>query len=90
MALISGGKTTERSALVWTERATIFSKAEEKAGGPMKFYGLAEVKQNEIVNAIVDEMLAELKEQKEAAMLPMTGVDEEVDPETGLPLEDAA
>jgi len=63
LSLIAGGKASERSALMWTESATVFTKAEAKYPGEMSFYDLAEPKQRQVIDEILDEMLEENKPQ---------------------------
>jgi hypothetical protein len=69
VSLISGGKASDRSAMMWTERATIFRKAESQFTGDVTFYDVSETKQEEVINAIVDAMIAE-KEAKAALAMP--------------------
>lgn len=87
LALISGGQTLDRSAIRWTESETIFAKCEETSTGPVSFYQLADSKQQVIYDKVVDEMLEEIDAKKQAAMLPLTGMEEEIDPVTGEPKE---
>jgi hypothetical protein len=80
-ALISGGKANPRSALLWTERATIFAEAEaEYENAEVWFYDLDESKQRKVIAAIVDRML---EEEKSASAPPqfdaMLGVDPSID-----------
>ena len=84
VSLISGGVATERSALMWTERATIFAEAEAKYPGDVSFYDLSDAKQNEVIKQILDEMLL-AKEEKKAANVemfaPKVGLDPDADME---------
>ena len=81
-SLISGGKTTDKSALMWAESATVFRKAEEKYPGEVSFYQLDEKKQREVIDQILDEMIKE-QEDKAAEMAqqfaPELGVADNID-----------
>lgn len=79
LSYISGGKATERSALRYIEKATIFSKCEQSVTGPVTFYGLAETKQREIYEKVVDEMLAEMESNREPVVMPPMGTDQMLD-----------
>lgn len=78
LSLISGGQANERSAILWTESATVFRLAEEKYPGDVTFYDLTEKKQREVINAIVDDLLKE-KDERAAEKAPqfagVTGMD---------------
>jgi hypothetical protein len=71
-ALIAGGSVTEKSALLWTEMATVMAIAAERHRG---FYGFTEAKQRELVNAILDEMIA--SKPQPPARLPELGIEDE-------------
>ena len=80
LSLVSGGKTTAESALLWTESATIYAQAESQYTGAVSFYELAETKQREVIKKIVDEMIAE-KEANAPEIPAMTGFDPSLDPQ---------
>lgn len=68
-ALISGGLCTERSALLWTEQALIFDRAEEQyETKEVGFYDLSLPKQREVITGIVDALLEERTDEKQANM----------------------
>ena len=77
-ALISGGKASEKSAMLWTESATVFARAEALYTGQVGFYELAESKQREVIDKIVGEMLEENK--PEPVDIGQLGIDPTTDP----------
>lgn len=60
--LISGGKATEYSAMLWLESATVFARAEAQyEGKELNFYEQTEKKQREVIDKIIAELLEENK-----------------------------
>lgn len=84
VTLISGGRVTDKERVMWQSSASVFAQAEAKYTGEVSFYDLAEAKQREVIDKILDTMIEE--QPADPALEPMLGVDETaID---GPPVED--
>jgi hypothetical protein len=78
--LISGGKATEYSAMLWLESATVFARAEAQyEGKELNFYEQTEKKQREVIDKIIEELLEENKPEP-VDIGGVLGMEEDADP----------
>jgi len=73
VSMISQDLTTEENKVLWTNFAYVFAECEERAGttndeagNPVDFYGMARAKQQEMIDAVVGELIEEITAKKEA------------------------
>jgi hypothetical protein len=73
VSMISQDLTTEENKVLWTNFAYVFAECEERAGNtmdeagnPVDFYGMARAKQQELIDAVVGELIDEITAKKEA------------------------
>ena len=91
VSMISQDLTTEENKVLWTNFAYVFAECEERAGTmpdeegrPVDFYGMARAKQQDMIDEVVEELIEEINEKKEANAIDMgMGGDGEQDNGTG-------
>lgn len=87
VSMISQDLTTKENKVLWTNFAYVFAEAEERAaekkdeqGQPVNFWNMERGAQQEMVDEIVEELIAQMDEQAEAnagPLLPGMGEGEE-------------